>query len=143
MSKVVKHTLSFENDYDYELIGICSHVSDYKLVWNINENLDFKLEKAHDLFDVNSKKGSILSSHPYYLMLDDENKLDIYLIKNKHEGKYLIPEKQQIDYFLFLCNNYVLNLDDLLNDLREVDCIMACFTFEPQEFSSTQLIVFE
>ncbi|MES2588918.1 MAG: IPExxxVDY family protein [Bacteroidota bacterium] len=143
MSKIVRHTLAFENDYDYELIGICSHVSDYKLVWNINESLNFQLEKASNLFMVNTKKGTLASSHPYYFMNDEERRIEIYLIKNKHEGKFLIPEKQQIDYFLFVCNNMLHDLDMWLEKLKTIDCIMAAFSFQAQEFSSTQQIVFE
>jgi hypothetical protein len=143
MSKIVKHTLSFENEYEYELLGICSHVSDYKLVWNINEKLNIHLEKALDMFEVNSKKGNVVSSHPYYFMIDEENRLEMYLIKNKHEGKFLIPEKQQIDYFLFVCNNYLYDLNEMNEKLREIECILASFDFDPQDFQSTQLIVFE
>jgi hypothetical protein len=143
MSKIVKHTLSFENEYEYDLLGICSHVSDYKLVWNINEKLTIQLKKAIDLFDVNSKKGNVVSSHPYYFMIDEENRLEIYLIKNKSEGKFLIPEKQQIDYFLFVCNNYLYDLSEMNDKLREIDCILASFEYDPRTFPSTQLIVFE
>lgn len=143
MSKVVKHTLSFENESNYELIGICSHVSDYKLVWNINEKLNFRLEKAQVFFDINSKKGSVVSSHPYYFMEDKENRLEIYLIKNEYFGKFLISEKQQIDYFLFLCNNFVHDVSTINKKLREIECILVSFEFAPDEFSSTQYIVFE
>lgn len=143
MSKIVKHTLNFENDYDYEIIGICSHVSDYKLVWNINEKLNLKFEKAQDLFLVNNKKGVLASGHPYYFMFDEEKRLELYLIQNKSQGKFLIPEKQQIDYFLFVCNNLLYNLEDWVKKLREIVCIMATFQYEAKEFSSTQYIVFE
>ena len=41
-------------------------------------------------------------------MEHDVEKWSLYLIKNKFEGKYLIPEKQDVDYFLFLCENYIM-----------------------------------
>jgi hypothetical protein len=143
MSKIVKHTLSFENEYDYELLGICAHTSDYKLVWSINEKLNFKLEKSFNLFVVNTKKGSIASSHPYYYMQDEVKRTEIYLIKNKYDGKYLIPEKQQIDYFLFICNNIEDDVEIFLEKLRETNCIMAAFLFDAKNFNSTQQIVFD
>lgn len=143
MSKVVRHTLAFENEYDYSLVGICAHVSDYKLVWSMNEKLGFHLEKALDLFSVNNKKGQLNSSHPYYFMNDEEKRLELYLIKNKNEGKFLIPEKQQIDYFLFICNNYLIDEQDLVEKLRDTSNIMAAYFLEPKDYSSTQHIVFD
>jgi hypothetical protein len=143
MSKVVRYTLAFENEYDYKLVGICTHVSDYKLVWSMNEKLGFHLEKALDLFLVNNKKGQLGSSHPYYFMYDEDKRLELYLIKNKHEGKQLIPEKQQIDYFLFICNNVLFDLDEWVEKLRETSNVMAAYLLEPTDFNSTQYIVFD
>ena len=102
--KLIKHSILLEPDYDYDMIGICSHNSDYRVIWGINELLDILLERPQDNFIINSQKG-IQAEYPYYQFHDEENYLEYFFIKNKHEGKYLIPEKKQIDYFLFLINN--------------------------------------
>lgn len=143
MSKIKKHHLVFENEYEYDLIGICSHISDYRLAWNINECLNLRLEKATDLFSVTNKKGQLTSAHSYYWMSDEEAHLDVYLIKNKCDGKFLIHEKQQIDYFLFICNNVTVEIEDWINRLRSNNSIMGAYAFDPVELSSTEYIVFE
>ena len=56
MGKQKKHTLTLECEYDFEMIGICSHHSDYRLVWGINSVLNLNLEKADEDFIVVNKK---------------------------------------------------------------------------------------
>ncbi|MCE3295723.1 MAG: hypothetical protein K0R65_1437 [Crocinitomicaceae bacterium] len=143
MAKITRHHLEFENEIDYELIGICSHVGDYRLVWNLNESLDLKLEKSPELFVITGKKGQAVSEHPFYVMHHEQERWSLYLIKNKSEGKFLIPEKQQIDYFLFICNNYTLETDRWVEQLREIPNVVAAYGFDPEDFASAQQIVFE
>ena len=143
MAKITKHHLEIENEINYDLIGLCSHVGDYRLVWNINETLDINLEKASDLFVINSKKGAVVSQHPYYMMHHEDERWDLYLIKNKNEGKFLIPEKQQIDYFLFVCNNYTINIEKWVEELRKINSVIAAYSFDPENLLSTEQIIFE
>ena len=141
MAKIQKHTLFLDVDYDYDMIGICSHHSDYRLAWGINELFRLHLAKADDLFEVNLKKND-KSKHSYYFQYDEDNLLDIYLVKNKGEGKFLIPEKQQIDYFLFLKNNATFDMSEWLGKLKNHPSILAAFIFDPMEFESTENLSF-
>jgi hypothetical protein len=68
--------------------------------------------------------------------------IDYYLIKNKSEGKFLIPEKQNIDYFLFLLENYQESLDEFIKKLKTVSSVLAVFNFDPEEINSTENLVF-
>lgn len=142
MAKQHKYNLTLEADYNYNMIGICSHHSDYRLVWGLNELLKLKLIKAENLFDVQHKKNG-LSKHNYFTQRDEEEMLDYYLIKNKAEGKFLIPEKQQIDYFLFLVNNQVIDADDWLQKIKSLSSVLTAFLLDPTEFSSTENLIFD
>jgi hypothetical protein len=141
MVKQKKHTLLLENDYNYDLIGICTHFQDYRLVWGLNNQFKFNLSKAKDNFSLIRKQNQEVH-FPYYYSINEEKHLEIYLIKNKHEGNYLINEKQQIDYFLFLCNNFVFQIDECLNQMRQIQSIMAAYNFEPTTIPSTEYILF-
>ena len=141
MAKQHKYNLVLDADYDYDLIGICSHHSDYRLVWGLNELLKLKLAKAEDNFVITSKKG-ISSQHAYYFQIDEENMMDFYLIKNKSEGKFLIPEKQQVDYFFFLLNNRTVDTEEWLAKVKGHASVVTAFIFDPTEFASTESIVF-
>ncbi len=142
MAKQHKYNLTLEADYDYDMIGICSHHSDYRLVWGLNELLKLKLTKADSLFAVHHKKNGY-SQHNYFIQKNEEEMLDLYLIKNKAEGKFLIPEKQQIDYFLFLVNNQTIDTEDWLLKIKSHSSVLTAFNFDPQAFSSTENLIFD
>ena len=38
-------TLSFEYDYDFQLIGLYCHVKDYRLAWALNKRFEFDFVK--------------------------------------------------------------------------------------------------
>jgi len=137
-----KHILKLDDEFDYEMIGICCHQVDYRLAWGINEKLNLQLSKADEDFISVNKKGQHLSNHSLYEFKDVENLIEYYLIKNKNEGKFLIPEKQNIDYFLFLFENHTVNPEDLILNLKNIPNILAVFSFDPEEISSTENLVF-
>ena len=64
------------------------------------------------------------------------------MIKNKIQGKLLIPEKAAIDYFLFVCNNTVIELENLLKKLKSIESVLAAYSFNPVEIPSAENIVF-
>lgn len=142
MSKQKRHLLSLETSVDFELIGICSHHSDYRLAWGLNQTLRIQLAKNDELFVITSKKGQVLSEHSYYFWYDDENQIEYYLIKNKAGGKFLIPERNQIDYFLFLRENVILELEDVLECIKTINSVMGAYIFEPESLPSAELIIF-
>ncbi len=141
MSKAKKHILNFEQEYNFDMIGICSHHNDYRLAWGMNEKLQIHLSKSEEDHIVISKKGNMQSTHSKYLFKDKENLIEYYLIKNKSMGKYLVPEKPTIDYFLFLYENHLWDLQELVNSMREIPSILGAFIFEPEEIDSTEHIV--
>ena len=142
MTKPKKHILTFDQAYDFEMIGICSHHNDYRLAWGLNEKIDIQLIKVEEDYVVSSKKGVQLSSHSMYEFKDPENLIEYYLIKNKNQGKFLIPEKPSVDYFLFLFENHLWDVEDLVSELREIPSILGVFIFNPEEFASTENLVF-
>lgn len=144
MAKQKKHLLEFETEVDFDLIGICSHHNDYRLAWGINSTLGFHLEQSADPFFItHSKKGiTVHQSHPMFEYHEEENRVTYFLIKNKEEGKLLIPEKPTVDFFLFIHKNNVVNLDELSDKLRRVTSILAVFLLDPEVLPSTENIIF-
>lgn len=142
MARKKKHTLTFEQAYDFDMIGVCSHHSDYRLAWGINNAVNLKLTKCDEEYVVTNKKGEKISSHSMYEFLDEENRLEYYLIRNKENGKFLIPEKPSIDYFLFLNNNVAIELEEIVFELKKVSSILGVYPFDPEEIESTGNLVF-
>lgn len=142
MAKKKKYTLELDDDLDFDVVGISSHHSDYRLAWGINQGLGLHLAKCDEPYCVTDRKGVVVSSHSMYEYADDSDRLVYYLIKNKHQGKYLIPEKPGIDFFLFLCDNWAVEISELVVELKAVPSILGVFPFEADELSSAQNIVF-
>lgn len=142
MAKKKKHTLELDQEIDFDLIGICSHHSDYRLAWGINQKLGLHLAKCDEEYCITDKKGTMVSSHSMYEYLDEHNRLMYYMIKNKHQGKFLIPEKPGIDFFLFLCDNWAVDIAEIIVELKSVPSILGVYPFDPEELASAQNIVF-
>ena len=77
-----------------------------------------------------------------YEFADEENRLDYFLVKNKMHGNYLIPEKPSIDFFLFLCDNVTIDIEQLTKQLKEVTSVLGVFPFEPEDIDSAEYLVF-
>ena len=112
------------------------------MAWNINEKIGLNLAKCDEDYVLTNKKGEAVSNHSMYSFEDEENRLTYYLIKNKHQGKFLIPEKPSIDYLFFLHDNIAIELDELMNDLKSVPSILGVYEFDPVEIGSAENIVF-
>ncbi len=137
----MKHKLVLEDDFDFELIGICSSNADYRLSWGINKALHITLSKDKD-FEVRLKKGGqhLYSFYSYY---DEAEHIEYYLIKNvSNNYKRLIPEKDQIDYFLVIKNNFTQEINTILTNLKRVDSILTAFVFDPNALKSKEYLIF-
>lgn len=142
MAKRKKHILALEPEEEFEMIGICSHHSDYRLAWGVNTQTELHLTKCDSEYEVTNRKGEVTSSHSMYEFIDEENRLEYYMIKNKVKGQFLIPEKPSIDYFLFLCNNNVIEIDELITELKTVNSILGAYKFFAEEIASSENLVF-
>ena len=138
---MAKHKLLLDEEYDFDLIGICSSHSDYRLSWGINQALDIQLEKGAEYSVLEKKDGEHL--HSFYEYYDEEEHIEYYLIKNvSNNFQRLVPEKDQIDYFLIIKNNYTKEINDILNCLKEIESILTAFIFDPNELRSKANLVF-
>jgi hypothetical protein len=144
MGKQKRHLLEWESETDFDLIGICSHHNDYRLAWSINSTLGFRLEQSTSPFYVtHTKKGiTVHQSHSMFEYYEEENRVNYFLIRNKEEGKLLIPEKPTIDFFLFIHKDNVIDAHQLAEKLRQVNSILAIFKLQPEDLPSTENIIF-
>jgi len=98
---VKKLILNIDNTPEYTIIGISSHLKDYRLSFNINRKLDFQLKRLSDLEIIKGKnKKTQKFSLFHYEQPDTQNK--IYLISNNTPNGKLIPSQKQTDYFLLI-----------------------------------------
>lgn len=132
MKKIV---LDLDDSFDFEVIGICTSLVDYRLAWEINQCMGLKLSRSEENYYKTNKKGEIQSSHSLYEDVDEDQNTDYILIKNKNKGKHLIGELEMIDFFL-LINDYRNDVSETSVKLREVQTIQTTVVIDVDEYKS-------
>jgi hypothetical protein len=119
-----KYTLDYEEEYDFELIGIASAVPGYKIAWHINKILDVSLKRIDDhVVSIESKVniGEISFENPQgnsirYSLYQYERwggEVIYNLISLKSQGQVLSKELEVFDYLLKIENNQGLAQEHL------------------------------
>ncbi|MBL4594634.1 MAG: IPExxxVDY family protein [Flavobacteriales bacterium] len=137
MSKIL---LSFEEDYDFILIGISCHTKDYRLCWEINKALNTDLIRAENL-EISKKNKT--NSFSFYEFIDEDNYLEYYLISNRGNDGYLIAEQKKVDFFLLLKGNTSLNqIQDIICKINSLSLVLTSFKIDPNQLKSKQNLLF-
>ena len=99
----MKYLLEEDYEFDFNLLGICCHEKDYRLCWAINSTLNLNLSKASEdielIFNKESKPDANFSIYSYHNKFNSE---EYYLISNKCQRTWLVPEKSHFDFFLMV-----------------------------------------
>jgi formate-dependent phosphoribosylglycinamide formyltransferase (GAR transformylase) len=141
--KPKKFTLEWDDAEDFQVLAICSHEPDYKLVWTINKRAGLELIRCEDYHLCPAMKGDYASEHVQFRYFDELNQVHYVLIKNRNNKHFLVPELEKIDYFLFLstANQYPTNT--IKRALSEEQSIIAVYKIEPEHIKSiSRLSVF-
>ncbi len=155
MSKI--HSIDFEYDHDYDLIGIHSILADYRMAYFLNKTLNIHLKRNNEDLDFSAKNCSF----PLFTFDDDSAFNSWSLIANKfvftedvsskrsnlfqEETKisYLIPEKKMTDYFIKIS---VLKDDDELSktlfNINKINNIIASYVIDPMDLKSRDNLIF-
>lgn len=155
MSKI--HSIDFEYDHDYTLIGIHSVLADYRMAFFLNHYLNIQLRRFKDDLDFKSRNCSF----PLYKFEDETAFTTWSLIANKHvftenvragggnlfpeETKisYLIPEKKRVDYFIKINGlKDDTELNTVLNGINKINNIMATYAVDPMDLKSRDNLIF-
>lgn len=132
-----------DDQESFEIIGICSGLSDYRLAWNLNKSFSWQLAHSDHVLKIPQKKSNESNEFSYYQYLGYEDLTDLYLIKNKQQSKPLLEDLPQLDYILVVKNNLVLDIDELLNLLRQHQQIIAAYRYDSTAFSISEYLQFE
>ena len=139
-----KQLLHIEYDYDFLLIGICSHAKDYRLCWEINKVLGIKLERENDK-TLNLDAGtpsSESSAHSIYFYDDEDSNIKFHVISNKTSNETLITEQKQADYFLRVTgNNNPGYTEDVIKKLRSIKIVLTAYEIDPNKLKSKQKLL--
>lgn len=139
---MAKILLDEEFDFDFKLLGISSHVKDYRLCWAVNKSLSLDLTKLEEEIIIRDKNSDNQSTFSIYYYLDNDNEIEFELICNRHEHGYLIPELKKADYFLKISEYYSNNLEELIIQLRKTNLINMAFEIDVDTLRSKQNLLY-
>lgn len=111
-----KLILKLDNTSECSIIGISSHLKDYRLSFNINRKLNFQLKKLNDLIIIKGKNKKTQKYSLFHYEQPDTLNI-IYLLSNNNPNGKLIPSQKQTDYFLLI--------KDIIDDQRKNKIIKA------------------
>lgn len=137
MSKLI---LTFEEDYDFSLIGISCHSKDYRLCWELNKLFFIDMIRNADL-EINKKDK--ISAFSFYEFIDDANYLEYYLISNRGNSGYIIPEQKYMDFFLMIKGNISDNhTKECIAQINSLSLVLTSFSLDPNKLKSKQNLLF-
>lgn len=137
---MTKFTLNIEEDYDFSLIGISCHAKDFRLCFELNKLLEIDLTRAKDL-EIISKNTT--GNYALFEYIDEDNFLDYYLISNRGEKGFLIPEHKTIDFLLQLkgATNEEIE-EELISKICSLSIVLTAYQIDVDSLKSKQNLIF-
>lgn len=128
-------------DYDFLLLGIVSQEKAHRLVWFINNQLSYHF--AHDGELVMYEEEEPVAAYTKYAFTDEMNHLEFFIVENKDESSYLIPELRQVDFFMMIKGALdFLDVKTLITNMKPIEPIQLITEIDHQKLKSKQNLIF-
>jgi hypothetical protein len=139
----MKYILEEEYEYDFDLLGICCHEKDYRLCWALNNILNISLEKSNEDIEIIFNRSSKPNANFPLFTFQTENLLSTYfLIGNKCDYNWLIPEKQHVDFFLMIKSSEKIACQEISKKLQSIPFVLTAHTIVVDELKSKEHLIF-
>jgi hypothetical protein len=128
-------------DYDFLLLGIVSQEKAHRLVWFINKELAYNFCHSGELVLYEEEKPS--AEFTRYDFADEINHLEFFLIENKDESSYLLPELRHVDYFMMIKGALdFLDVKHLIDQIKPLEPIQLVTEIDHHKLKSKQNLIF-
>ncbi|MEX1189068.1 MAG: IPExxxVDY family protein [Bacteroidia bacterium] len=136
-----KLTLTNYISFDFALYGICSQEDDFKLCWCLNKALNIDFARIDDIVLLHPKhKNPITFS--CFSFHEPETELDYYLMSNRSDSNWLLPEQKQTDFLLKVGGeNELYDDENTLRKIKSLPQVMTAFSLNPQSIKSIENIL--
>lgn len=139
---MARHKLEIEYEYDFILFGIVCHEKDYRFVWSVNNTLPGEFSKDEDIL-IREKNESAATPFSVFRYPDEEMHTDYYILLNKNEGKYLVPEHKKADYLFMIKGELLEDLKEtVLQKLRSLSQVLMVYEIDAASLRSKQHLIF-
>lgn len=137
----MKTKLSVENDFseEYDIVCICTHLKDYKLMWNINNSFTYSFRKIVD-FKVES--GDSDENHEMYYYLDGSERVEYFLLANKCNNSVIFPVLNHVDYLLIIRNQEkIAKIENLIKTIKKIPNILTVFKADTSKLKNFNNVI--
>lgn len=125
---MAKFKLDLDPDPEVTVVGISSHVNDYRLCWSLNRALGLELTRRRT--DLHDESNGRASHHAAF----DHEAPDIHarvsLVRNLGTEGLLMREHRQADYFLVVDDALTHRWPDLPARVRAAEFVLAAFPLD-------------
>lgn len=116
------------------VLGISSHVADYRLCWSLNRTLGLDMSRRRE--DITDGAGAGMQYFSVFFQRDEEGEVQWSLVSNNNGTKHLIPKEHQADYFLVVDRDTAKADPDLLDRVRSAEFVLTAY---PVDFDRMKL----
>ena len=133
------HTLEFEVEFDFQVIGLSCHAKDYRMAWMLNKELALDFSREEEI-EIPQKNGT--SAHSCYHCDLDEGRIHLYLMRNRSENGYFMAEIPQVDYLLKVEGAEESEFQELIQSVRGMDQVIYTLQISPEKYKSGVNLLF-
>jgi hypothetical protein len=157
------HSLEIDDfeDSNFTLISIYTSLSDYKLAYLLNRDLNISFKKSKDSLVV--EDGLQKACFSVYNYVDESKDMDWYLIENKYHGvsnvpienglfgtinetvnrtSYLIPEKKKTDFLVKIEGDYdVYLIHEAIQKINKMEQVMTSYEIDITTLKSKDFLI--
>jgi len=124
----MKKKISFVYDLtdEYRIIGICSHLKEYKFCWHLNKVLNCNLVKKEDFLFAG--KNSEPENHSIYYFNDHNQHNQIFLLANKSNNSVLLDKVPEADLLMVIKGLFSdKKTEELILSLKKISNVLTVF----------------
>ena len=117
--------LMLDNDWTptIDVVGISSHVRDYRLCWALNNALAISLSRTH-------------GADSRYKCRKEESDVSYELLRNRTENGLLIPELKEADFLFFVVHGEDSEQEDHFAAIKGTQFVNAVFSLSAEHKES-------
>lgn len=106
---------------DTKILGIACSLKNYQFCWHIERTLNIPFATSADL-QIGMEKNKRSYSFTVYEFIHPISSKEHFLYSNKHQGEFLLPELQHLDFIWLIRDPYneVEEFNELQQRLRSI-----------------------
>ena len=120
-----------EEEIDFLILGINSHVRPYKLCWEINKELNTNFVKTQNHRPQNKSKQSF----ERFRFKDENTQTRYNILTNRSSFGYLDSHNKSVNYFLIVQDG-IYNSKKLIKSLSKIDDVLLVFELNLSKIKS-------